>query len=81
MINIILAAFASFVIILMIHRKIYKKSVSTFVLVCGIIVYFCCNRTGNGEFGMIVLALAVFVSLYRAMFKNENENYITWGRK
>lgn len=81
MIDIILAAFASFIVILMFHRKIHKKSVSTFVLVCGIIIYFCCTRTGNGEFGMAILALTVFVSLYRAMFKNENENYITWGRK
>ena len=62
-------------------NKLWKKSISTFILIVGFAVYFCCNNYGYTDIGEIVLAILMAFAYYRAIFKPTNEKIFTWSNK
>ncbi|MDD3506309.1 MAG: hypothetical protein PHX65_07185 [Sulfurimonas sp.] len=62
-------------------KKLWKKSISTFMLLVGFAVYFCCDSYGHTNAGSVILAVLMFISYYRAIFKPDSEKIITWRKR
>ncbi|MGW8169623.1 MAG: hypothetical protein ACWGHH_06430 [Sulfurovaceae bacterium] len=61
--------------------QMWKRSISTFILLIGFSIYFCCHTYGHEDTGSVILAILMFLAYYRAMLKKDNEKIITWGCK
>ena len=79
--SIILMALSTVLIVEMSIKKLWKKSISTFILLAGFAIYFCCDSYGFKDIGSVILGLLMFLSYYRAIFKPDSEKIITWGKK
>lgn len=62
-------------------KKLWRKSISTFILLAGFAVYFGCNTYGFKDVGSVILGAVMFLAYYRAIFKPDSEKIITWRNK
>lgn len=67
--------------IIALDKKLWNKSITTFVTIVTVFMYFLFLDIGQILLSNLILILGLLFTWHRSMFKEENETVFTWRKK